>query len=42
MTVLAWLAGIATGLAAWTAVSVPVALVLGRVVRARDRQIPHN
>lgn len=39
MTVLAW---IANGLAAWLVVSVPVALVVGRVLRARDRQIPES
>lgn len=37
MTVLAW---IAYGLALWVAVSVAVALIFGRVLRNRDRQIP--
>ena len=43
MTALTWLGWIATGLAVWTAaVSVPVGVVLGRVLLSRDRQIPHN
>lgn len=40
MTALTWVVGIGTLLATWVAASMWVALVFGRVVRARDRQIP--
>ena len=39
MTALAWAA---TGLAVWIAAGLVVALVFGRVIRARDRQIPRG
>lgn len=42
MTVLTWLIVGGTGLAVSLAVSLIVALWIGRVVRNRDRQIPRD
>jgi hypothetical protein len=37
-----WIGWVGLGLAAWLAVAAPVGVLLGRVFRHRERQVPHD
>ena len=37
-----WIAWVAVGVVVWIAVAVLVVVLLGRTVRHRDRQVPHD